>query len=147
MNDYDLEIIRLAGSGYCCAQIVIKLGLGLHGGDNPGLVKAVSGLCYGISGNGACGALSGAACLIGYFGCKNSDTARDNEKLLVMLEELYRWFESHATATYGGVCCHEITGGKEAEPSVCGTLVSDCFARAVSILQQHGIDFEVDDGA
>lgn len=47
MNDYDLDIIRLAHEGYCCSQIVILMALELQGISNPGLIRAMNGLCHG----------------------------------------------------------------------------------------------------
>ena len=48
MSDYDLDILRLGHAGYCCAQVVMLLGLEQSGADNPGLVRAMAGLCYDV---------------------------------------------------------------------------------------------------
>lgn len=45
MKEYDLDILRLAGQGYCCTQIVLQLALELQGRENPGLIRAVSAMC------------------------------------------------------------------------------------------------------
>ena len=44
MNEYDLDILRLGGQGYCCAQIVVLLALEMQGVENFGLVRAMAGL-------------------------------------------------------------------------------------------------------
>lgn len=52
----DLDILKLAHQGFCCSQIVLQLALDLQGQSNPGLIRAMAGLCHGFSGTrGTCG--------------------------------------------------------------------------------------------
>ena len=145
MNENDLDILRLSGRGYCCAQIVVKLALELQGHDNPGLVGAMSGLCFGISGSGTCGALAGAACLVGYYGGKGDDAGENDERLVQMLQELQEWFESYCRPHFSGISCTDIVGDKK-DTVVCGDLVGRCYEKSMTLLVENGFNPEEDNG-
>ncbi len=141
MSDYDLDIIRLAHEGYCCSQIILLMALDLQGISNPGLVRAMNGLCHGVIGtSGPCGAYSGAACLIAYYSGKGSSSETAEERLSLMLTELGDWFREYATGRFGGTNCSNIVVGDTPDRSVCGALVAECYGRAMSILTENGID-------
>jgi hypothetical protein len=142
MNDYDLDILRLAGQGYCCAQIVIKLALDMQGCENKQLIKAMSALCHGFPGHqGACGALNGAACLIGMYAGKGGPDEEEDKNLL-MLSELDDWFRQYLASELQttGIACGEIVPDGELNTQVCGNLISACYGQAITLLVNHGFD-------
>lgn len=60
MDDYQIQMLRLAAAGYACSQIIIHLGLDARGEENPDLVRSMAGLAYGCGGGQAtCGAIVG----------------------------------------------------------------------------------------
>jgi len=141
MSDYDLDIVKLAHEGYCCAQIIVQMALELQGTSNPGLIRAMTGLCHGEVGTqGVCGAYGGAACLIAYYGGKGSATQTVHERLPLMLAELADWFNGYTVHRFGGPNCGDIVGDGEPDRSVCGGLVGECYGRAMAILTENGID-------
>ncbi len=141
MSDYDIDIIKLAHQGFCCTQIIIQMALDLQGTANPGLIRAMNGLCHGEVGTqGPCGALAGAACLIAYYRGKGSAEADADERLPLMLAELSQWFYQYASRRFGGINCSDIVGDGEPDRSVCGGLVAECYGRAMAILTENGFD-------
>lgn len=141
MNEYDLDILRLHTQGFCCAQIIVLMALEMQGVENPGLVRAMSGLCVGFSSSqGACGALTGAACLIASYAGKGTAAEEADDRLPLMLSELAEWFEEYATARFGGISCSAIVPDGRPDASVCGGMVSECYGKALTILVENGID-------
>ena len=141
MNDPDLDILTLAQQGFCCSQIILHLALDLQGVENPGLLRAMSGLCNGFfSPKGTCGAFTGATCLLAYYGGKGSGREEASDKLPLMQSELAAWFEEWATARHGGIACSDIVSGDEPDPHICGGLVSACYGQAMAILVANGFD-------
>ena len=142
MNEYDLDILRLGGQGYCCSQILLLLALELQDRSNPGLVRAMHGLCDGFpNGRGVCGAASGAACLIGYYAGKGGERQAD-EKLPLMLDELGEWFEAKCSQRFSGISCSDITGQGKPDKTVCGELISESYAKAMTLLIENGFSPE-----
>jgi hypothetical protein len=141
MNEYAVDILRLAGQGYCCTQIVLQLALELQGRENPGLIRAVSALCHGFPNtDGACGALSGAACLLGLYAGKGGPDEEEHERLPLMLAELSEWFRGYSAQRSIGIICSEIVGDGKPDTTVCGSLISDCYGQAMTILVENGFD-------
>jgi len=141
MNDYDFDILKLARLGYCCSQIVLHLALDLQGRENPGLLRAMSGLCQGFSSaKGACGALTGAACLLAYYGGKGRVDEEANERLPLMLTELAQWFELLTAPRFGTINCSDIVGDTGPDNAICSGLVGDCYGKAMSLLVDNGFD-------
>lgn len=138
MNDYDLDILRLGAQGYCCSQILLLMALELQNRKNPGLVRAMQGLCDGFPrGKGVCGAVSGAACLISYYAGREGDQQAD-ERLPLMLDQLAEWFEEQCSPRFPGISCSDITGNKKPDKMVCGELVSASYAKAMTLLVENG---------
>jgi hypothetical protein len=102
MSDAAKEIFRLSSEGYCCSQIMVKMGLDAKQEENPELLDAVSGLCKGLYSGLCCGTLTGAACLLALYDKKNA--ASD------MIPKLVDWFETTYTSLYGGMDCEDIIG-------------------------------------
>lgn len=141
MNEYDLDILRLHTQGFCCAQIIVQMALEMQGVENPGLVRAMSGLCVGFSSpQGACGALTGGACLIASYAGKGTATEEADDRLPLMLSELVEWFEGYAAERFGGISCSAIVPDGKPDTSVCGELVSGCYGKALTILVENGFD-------
>ena len=143
MNEYDIDILRLAGAGYCCSQIVVQLGLEVQGTENPGLVKAMAGLCHGFPAmDGTCGAVSGAACLIAYYGGKGAPDEEESDRLPLMLSELSDWFKEYSSSRFKGIRCSDIVEDGQLDTAICGGLVSKCYGKALTILVENGFDLE-----
>lgn len=141
MNDYDLDILSLARQGYCCSQIILHLALDLQEQENPGLIRAISGLCNGYySSKGVCGALTGAVCLLAYYGGKGKRDEEMHAALPLMQSELALWFEDLATSRHGGINCSDIVADNGPNVAICGNLVGECYGRAMAILVAHGFD-------
>jgi hypothetical protein len=141
MNDYDMDILRLAHEGYCCAQIILHMALDVQGLSNPGLIRAMSGLCHGFTfTKGTCGALTGAACLIAYHAGKGKAEEDAHHRLPLMLSELSEWFEQTVGTRFGGINCSNIVSDGRPDTTLCGGLVADCYGRAMTILVANGFD-------
>lgn len=140
MDDAILGLMRLKGKGFCCAQMILILGLEAQGKTNADLVRAARGLCFGINGSGeVCGALSGGACLISLYSGKGSDEEATDDRCEAMLGELASWFKEAAAAEYGGTRCDEILGTFP-DRSMCGKIVADTYGKCMEILLNHGFD-------
>jgi len=141
MNEYDLDILRFGSQGYCCAQIVVLLALEMQGEENPGLVRAMAGLCNGCASNQCtCGILTGGACLLAYYGGKGTPEEHASDKLPLMLAELSEWFEGYAGELYGGITCDAIVPDGKPDHAKCGGLLSECYGQILRILVDNGFD-------
>ena len=79
------EIFTLKMNGYCCSQIVMDMGLRRLGRENPDLIEAMAGLCYGAKCGRLCGVVSAAVCLL----CL-ADSRAESKGLI---QEFLDWFE------------------------------------------------------
>ncbi|MFH1137341.1 MAG: C-GCAxxG-C-C family protein [Pseudomonadota bacterium] len=143
MNETALHMMRLAGKGYSCGQILISLALYARGEDNPGLVRSLAGLANGCgTGLGSCGVLTGGSCVLALYAGKGADDEEASPLLQVMLEELTDWFEEKVANQYGGPTCRDIVGddGPEASRMKCGGIVAETFDRVMAILGENGFD-------
>jgi hypothetical protein len=141
-DDTGLQILELAGRGYCCSQIMVSLALGEMGRGDPDLVRAAAGLCNGMGDcSGLCGVFSGAALVLGLHAGRGTDAEEADDRLALMLEELRDWFLS-ATEQYGGTSCRSILSGECGQPDQarCGGLLADASARVREILADNGFD-------
>jgi hypothetical protein len=103
MSDAAKEIRRMAAQGYCCSQIMVKIGLDARQEENPELLDAVAGLCNGLHFGLVCGVLTGAACLLSLYDKKNA--ASD------MIPKLVDWFETTYAQSCKGINCEDILEG------------------------------------
>jgi hypothetical protein len=143
MDDYQIQMLRLAAAGYSCSQIIVRLGLDARGEESPALVRAMAGLAYGCGGGRAsCGALTGGCCLLALYAGKGNDTEVESEHLMLMLSELSEWFETQVGGQYGAISCETITGedGPAAARQRCGAIVGDTFTKVMEVLTTHGFD-------
>ena len=144
MDDITIRIMQLAGSGYCCSQIIILLALEAQGEENPVLVRAMSGLCHGMGDcSGVCGALTGGLAMLGLYVGKGRDDEYPHDRRPLMLAELGEWFREVIGERFGGVTCSVILDGMECgkpNPQRCGPTVAETFGRCLEILTENGID-------
>ena len=142
-DDLTLEIMRLAGAGYCCAQIVPLTGLQEMGKDNPDLMRAAGALCFGLGDcQGPCGVLTGGALLLGLHAGKGTDDEARHERLTLMLSEYSEWFKELATGKYGGFTCAMIVDGECGKPNKerCPDLITLGIQKVREILVENGFD-------
>lgn len=128
MNDIAREIRRLGAEGYCCSQIMVKMGLDAQDDDNPELLDAVAGLCGGLYSGLCCGTLTGAACLLSLY---------DKERGRFMIPQLVRWFSETWTSRYGGVDCEKIIDGNEVNRvERCPVIMVETFQKCRELLRE-----------
>jgi hypothetical protein len=146
MDDAELNVMRLAGQGLSCSQILITLALQTRGENSPGLVRALAGLAYGCGlGQGTCGVLTGSACVLALYAGKSGEGDEESPAFLPMLEELNEWFAGRAAemGTEGGaVTCSAIIGPEtgRAPQAKCGSLVAQTHGKVMELLMAHGFD-------
>lgn len=141
MNDEQFRILELAQKGYYCSQIIMQLALDLKEKKDADLIRAMSGLAFGVgAGSGTCGALSAAACVIALYSGKGSDEEEEHPARELMLAELAEWFEEKIGGEYGGIVCEKIAGENLEYRDRCGAIVVDCFGKAKELLLERGFD-------
>lgn len=92
------EIFTLKMNGYCCSQIIMKIGLEKLGREDETLVEAMAGLCDGVKCGRICGAVSAAVCLMYVADAKAADSG--------LVQEYLDWFEE----AFGALDCRELLG-------------------------------------
>ncbi len=141
MSDQQFRVLELAQKGFFCSQIIMQLALDLKEEDNADLVRAMSGLAFGVGcGSGTCGALSGAACVIALYSGKGSDEEEEHPAKELMHAELAEWFEGEIGNKYGGIVCEKIAGENLEHRDRCGSIVIECFEKAKELLLERGFD-------
>ena len=134
-------MIQLAENKYNCSQIMMVLALEQEGSENPGLVRAMSGLGDGCGFfNETCGIMTGAASILAWHAGKGADDEEESEKLLLMLEDLGDWFQQEIGAKYSGTRCRDIVGGLAGTPDVkqiCGSIIFQTFGKVNQILTSN----------
>jgi hypothetical protein len=106
LSDLYFEILTLKQGGLCCSQIIMKLALRELGQDNPELIRALAGLCFGAGApEGSCGILTAAACALS---CSLGTTELPDPRLPSLLSELSDWFKTRTEDSYGGTSCAAI---------------------------------------
>ncbi|MDP3480106.1 MAG: C-GCAxxG-C-C family protein [Desulfoprunum sp.] len=141
MNESDIAILRLATQGFCCAQIMLHLALDHQGLENPGLLRAMSGLCNGLdSHQGPCGVLTGGACLIAYYTGKGRAEEEASDQLPLLQHEFEEWFRQIAGTRFGGSRCADIVSDGRPDPQICGGLLSEAFNHIAILLGENGFD-------
>ena len=143
MDEIMIRVMRLAGQGLHCSQILGALALETRGGSNPELIRALAGLAYGCgTGRGTCGALSGAACVLGLYAGKGGPGEEESPALALMLEELTDWFATQTQEQGEALTCEGIIGVQagRTQQRICGNLVAGAFVKIMELLQTNGID-------
>jgi hypothetical protein len=136
-----LRMMELSYKGYYCSQILVVLALEAQGKENPDLIRALGGLANGCgSEEGVCGALTGAACLLGLYGGKGTDDDYEDEILKYMLNDLMVWFEKTVGGRHGGIACGTIVGDRTEVRQRCGAIVAETYAYVTELLAASGYD-------
>lgn len=122
------RIFELKLNGYCCSQIILKLGLeDTQKDDNPDLINAISGLCDGLHMNMICGILSSAVCLITMIQPKDAT---------VLIKDLVDWFKSEFEESNGGITCKDILAGDQMNRLIkCPKILEATYDHVVELLE------------
>lgn len=140
MDDLHFKLLELSGKGYCCSQIMLLMALEMQGNRNPDLVRAMGGLCHGISYSGnTCGVLTGGACLISYYAGRGSDAEEMKPGCATMLTDFAHWFMHDISARYGGSSCSAILS-RSPDRAACRDILMDSYRKILELLLDNGID-------
>lgn len=140
MEDITLRMLRLKQHGYCCPQIMVLLALENQGKTDPGLVRAMAGLGFGVAMSGeVCGAFTGGACLLSLYTAKGREGEEKDPRHPAMMAELAEWFKVTTSPCFGGMRCENILA-KHPDYSACSTLVAATYDQVIKILKVNGID-------
>ena len=135
------QMIELAEKNYNCSQIIMILALQQEGKENPGLVRAMSGLGDGCGFfQETCGIMTGAASLLSWYAGKGADSEEESEKLLPMLQDLGDWFQQEIGVKYNGTRCKDIAGDLVGTPEVkqiCGGIIFQTYKKVNEILEYN----------
>lgn len=146
MNKIAFKIFKLASTGFCCSQIMLKLALEEEERENPDLIRAVGGLCNGIgSSQKTCGVLIGGIGILGLYAGKGRETEYIKPDYGHMVEEYMNWFEEEFEATdcidLIGVYNFKDEEKNEAYPIKCGDILLKSYEKINEILYQQ--DYEL----
>ncbi len=139
-----IQINKLREQGFFCSQILIMMGLDLQGKSNPDLVRSLHSLAGGIGFTGnLCGALTGAACLLGLYGGKGAPDEESDGRLDLMLLDLVKWFRDNVGSQYAGVDCDAIIDNDiNNMRQRCPDIILSVYQKAKELLVEYG--FELD---
>jgi C_GCAxxG_C_C family probable redox protein len=142
VTDEMLRMIRLAGQGFYCSQILLFMGLEAQGKSNPDLIRAMSGLAGGLGFTGdTCGALTGGACLLGLYAGRGTPEEQEDENLNLMVSELVDWFSEGYGKLYGGIRCEIILGDDPRNRTArCPNMVLGVYEKVKTLLSEYGFD-------
>ncbi len=144
MDDLMLRLMELKHKGYYCSQIMMLLALEYQDKTNPDMIRAMSGLAFGVGIGEVCGALTGGACILSLYGGKGLDDEEENPFLMTMLEELGDWFKATYGEMYGGISCETISEDGTKRIERCGPLVAATYQKVLEILIEN--DFDLSEG-
>ena len=140
-DDLSFRIAELFLEGHKCSHILMRLALEAQGRESPDLERAMSGLALGMGQGFNCGALTGAACVIGLCGGRSLADAGERDGFGPALEELTGWFHAMAHEKFGGIDCAEIMKFDPAlKAQRCPALVLETWRKIEEILAKHGLD-------
>ncbi|WP_302795117.1 C-GCAxxG-C-C family protein [Cloacibacillus evryensis] len=129
MEDELKMMYQLKVEGLCCSSIMIEMGLRLRGESNEQFVRAARALCNGMHSGLACGALTGAVCMLALFDEKNTE----------MTKEMADWFRYELCKKYDSVDCEAITHCDPYEKAVkCPEIMKATYIRAKELLADFG---------
>ena len=144
MDDMMLRMMELRHKGYYCSQIMMLLALENQEKSNPDMIRAMSGLAFGIGVGEVCGALTGGACILSLYAGKGTEDEEENQFLMTMLEELGDWFKETYGGQYGGISCDIISEAGAKRTERCGPLVAATYQKVMEILIEN--DFDLTEG-
>ena len=142
MEDFMMRMMELSMQSYGCSQILLLMRLEADGEENPGLIRAMGGLLGGMGfTGGTCGALTGGACMIGYYAAKGAPEERQDSKLNSMVTELVEWFEVEYGGQYGGTDCSCIMCGDLGNRMArCPPIIEAVYFKCLDILEENGYE-------
>lgn len=118
------EIFMLKMNGYCCSQMVMKLGLDMMDMENEQLIDAMAGLCDGVKCGSICGVASAASCLMYLADAKEAEMG--------LVQEYMDWFEE----CFGSLQCSELVGDDPmAKLEKCPMLVEATMTKLEELLE------------
>ena len=140
--DEMIRMLKLAGQGFYCSQILISLGLDNQGKQNPDLVRAMAGLAGGVGFCGdTCGVLTGGACLLALYAGRGTSEEEEDPRLNAMINELVEWFTQECLECYAGIHCREILADDpKNRTSRCPQLVMRTYEKVKSLLIENDFD-------
>lgn len=144
MSEAFLDALPMARKGYCCSQILVKFILDAQDEENPGLLRALQGLCKGMaSRHSTCGLLTGGMCALAYV----TGRGGEDEQAHVMAEEMrYKYLEwfKELTAGCGGMDCVRILGESSDNFDLhCNELLGRCWHKLLEIFEEYDIDWSI----
>lgn len=141
-EDIFSRMLALSGEGYMCSQILLLMTMESQGKENPDLIRAMGGLTGGMGFSGkTCGALTGGACLLGYFAAKGDSEDRSDGRAQAMITEFVQWFEEEIGTAFGGINCSDILEDNPSNTMLrCPGVVARVYEKALAILEENGYD-------
>ena len=114
MTEESFRVAELLLDDFKCSHILMRLALEAQGREDPGLIRAMSGLALGMGQGFNCGALSAGCCVIGYYAGRGGEGEHEHPELGAMLDDFAGWFNAAATGQYGGIDCSDIMPSSKA---------------------------------
>lgn len=135
--DFETVLLTLRRQGFSCSQILMKLALELDGKDNADLLRAMSGLAMGMGRTGgACGILTGGACVLGYFTGQGEAGELAHSRADEAIFDYVSWFSEE----YSAADCHALLGGDfSRSAAVCPAMLEAAYFKLLALLEQYGI--------
>ncbi len=141
MTEESFRIAELLLDDFKCSHVLMRLALEAQGRDDPDLVRAMSGLAFGMGQGFNCGALSAGCCVIGAYAGRGGDNEHEHPELAGMLDDFAGWFNAAAISQYGGINCSDIMKFDEAlKRERCPALINACWGKIKDTLADHGVD-------
>jgi hypothetical protein len=127
------RLYELRLQGYCCSQIMMKMGLeDAHRDENPDLIQAVRGLCDGMQTGMLCGILTSAACLLSLLQPKNAD---------ILIGDIVEWFKSEYGENNGRIACEDILAGDLMKRfTLCPQILAATYDKVWELLEANGYE-------
>jgi C_GCAxxG_C_C family probable redox protein len=146
MDDLAFQMFKLANSGYCCTQVMMKLALEAEGKENEDLLRAVNGLCMGVGHTQkTCGLLIGGIAILGLYAGKGNDLEYPKPEYSGMVDEYREWFESEFGSTECvdiiGVCSMTDYATNQDYRLKCGDTLKKSYEKIQEILRDHHFEF------
>jgi len=146
MGELENKLEDLFAKGYECSQIMVALGLYCQGKTNWDLLRSIESLTGGLGYSGKiCGALTGAACMLGLYAGRGPAEEETSVELNPMVRELVDWYEETIGKEYGGITCDHITErclDTDELSLPCMPIVTKTYQKAKNILSSRGFDME-----
>lgn len=146
MDDMAFTLFKLVNSGYCCTQIMMKMALDVEEKENEDLLRAINGLCMGVSSTQKiCGVLTGGIAILGLYAGKGNDREYPKQEYSSMVDAYTEWFE----AEFGSTECQDIIGmcsvtdykTNQNFRLKCGDTLKKSYEKVQEILQDRDFEF------